>query len=152
MIHQKNISLLLFLTLVGWYLLVFFPVPGLHIDGKAALLSLMGLLLLLLALTLGGYLLRWKYADFPALLVLSLWGYLQFNANWRYWLVKAPPDTVEAYNNYFSGTFRIFPPSEIYTVPDAYHIILGILLFLNLGVVIGRIASPLLKRNKVPAA
>ncbi len=77
---------------------------------------------------------------------------LLFHANWRFWIIEAPPASVESYNNYFSGTFRIFPPSDIHIVPDAYHIIPGILLLANLGVVLVKIASPQLKKNKMTAA
>lgn len=145
----RNLSLVFFLVLFGWYLMVFIqPLPGLLIDGKASLQSVMGLLLLLLALVLGAYLLKWKYADPAALVVLAAWAYLQFNANWLYWFAEAPPDRVQSYNDYFNGTYRIFPPSDIRIVPDAYHFILGVLLFINLGIVLWKIVLPLPKKIK----
>lgn len=147
--HNKYTSLVLFLALFGWYLLVFFPVPGLLIEGTASLAGLMGLLLLLLTIVLAAYLLRWKHADIPALVVLAAWAFLQFNANWRYWFLEAPPGRAASYNTHFSGTFRIFPPSDTHVVPDAYHIILGLLLFANLVMIVLKITRPV--RDKIKA-
>lgn len=88
---------------------------------------------------LAGYLLKWKGADYAGLVVLGLWGYLQFNANWKYLFAEAPKEKIESYYQHFGDTLSFFPESPTYIIPDAYHMVLGILLLTNLVLIITRI-------------
>ena len=134
-----NSKFLVFLVLFLWYSMIFFDIPALTTEGRAELISLYGVLELLLLGILAGYLLRWKGADYAGLIVLGLWGYLQFKANWKYLFAEAPKEKLASYYQHFGNTLRFFPESDTYIIPDAYHIVLGILLLTNLVLILSRI-------------
>lgn len=147
---QRKLTFFLFLVLVFWYALVFFPLSGLLIDGTANLLGPMGILLVLLVFLLVLFAVKWKYAPLAALPILAAWGLLQFNAHWRTWIVETSPERLEPYYQHFRGTWRIFPESALHTVPDLYHFVLGLLIAINLVMVIIQITK-LFSKKKRPA-
>jgi len=131
---MKNgkITLVLFGLLLFWYSLIFVDIPGLTTEGRADIISLMGFLELLLLMVLIAYLIKWKYSDFLYLIILTLWGYLQYQGNWRYLFLRPSNEVLNSYYDHFQGTLRIFPESDKWIVPDAYHIILGLLILVNI--------------------
>lgn len=135
---------LFFIILFAWYSIIFFDVPLLTTEGRANLISIYGLLELLLAIILAGYLLHWKYIHYSALIILGLWGYLQFNANWKYIFTAPSEEKIHSYYQHFEDTLRIFPESNTIIIPDAYHIILGLLLLINIILASGKIINRLL--------
>ena len=144
----KKHAFFLFLALVIWFSLVFFPIDGLLIEGRASLAGPMGILMLLLLLLLGGFVFKWRYTVLAAFPVLAAWGLLQFNAHWRTWITKASPERVEDYNTYFYGTWRIFPESASHTIPDLYHFVLGLLILVNLVFVVNGMVCLFKKKRK----
>lgn len=135
----ENIGLILFAVLFFWFSLVFIGVPRLLIDGHEPLFSLSGLLELGLIIIWVGYLFKWKYTDFLNLFILIIWGYMQYDSHWRYMLFKAPKEIIDSYYQHFYGTLRFFAESETRVVPDAYHIILGVLIVINISIVLVKI-------------
>jgi len=147
-IKLQKVSLLFFIALFIWYSLVFFNIPKLLIAGSINLFSLSSLLELFLVIILLGYFLKWKYSDFFALFILFLWGYLQYAAHWRHLLFKPSKEVLNHYYQFFHGTLRFFPQSDVRIVPDAYHTVLGLLILLNLIMVIYKIILFLKNRNR----
>lgn len=139
--RKYNVGVILFTLLFLWYLIIFINIPGLTIDGKIPFFSLLTLLEFFLIIIAIGYILKWKYTDYAFLFILVLWGYLQFMGNWRYMFVKPPIEKLESYYQYFDGTLRILNISDTYIIPDAYHLILGILILLNIVFVLSKIVS-----------
>ena len=130
----------LFYTLLFlWYSLIFFEIPLLTTDGQAGLISIYGLLELFLVIILVGSLLRWEYIHYFALIVFGFWGYLQFNSNWKYLFIDSSEEKIQSYYQYFDNTLRIFPESETTIIPDAYHMILGVLILINIILVTRKI-------------
>jgi len=88
--HNKLLTLtnLFYILLFLWYSIIFFDIPLLTTDGHARLISIYGLLELFLVIILVGFLLRWKNIHYFGLLILVLWGYLQFNGNWKYLFIE----------------------------------------------------------------
>ena len=66
------------------------------------------------------------------LAVLCVWLLSQFRWHWYYTLFGASEQKLKGYNNCFRGTVRIFPENETRLVPDLYHILLHLLIFLNI--------------------
>jgi hypothetical protein len=144
----QKIGLIFFIILFLWYTLVFFNIPGLLVAGSVDLFSLLSLLELFLVIILVGYFFRWKYTDYFNLFILSIWGYLQYAAHWRYLLFEPSEEILDRYYHYFEGTLRFFAQSQTRIVPDAYHTILGILIYLNLVLVILKIIFSLKNSGK----
>ena len=138
-----DIHLTLYLALFLWYSLIFFPVPRLLVPGTVNVVSLSSLLELFLVIILAGYLLHLKITEYFSLAVLGLWGYLQYEAHWKYLIVPPPPRVLSRYYSYFHGTLRFFPPSPTRLVPDAYHTVLGVLILANLIAVLSAIVERL---------
>ncbi|MEE4197465.1 MAG: hypothetical protein V2I54_07455 [Bacteroidales bacterium] len=135
--HNKRLTLtnLFYILLFLWYSLIFFDIPLLTTEGHANPISMYGLLGLFLAILLVGFLLRWNNIHSFGLLILLLWGFLQFNANWKYLLMKPSEEKIQSYYQHFEHTLRFFPVSDQIIIPDAYHTILGGLLFINIVLV-----------------
>lgn len=133
------ITNLFYVLLFLWYSIIFFDIPLLTTDGHASLISIYGLLELLLAIILVGFLLQWKNIHYFGLLILLLWGYLQFNGNWKYLFIESSEEKIQSYYQHFDNTLRFFPESDTLIIPDAYHIILGVLLLINIVLVIRKI-------------
>ena len=136
--HAKFLSttVLFFILLFLWYSLIFFEIPLLTIDGHASLISLYGILELLLVIILVGLLLDFKYIHFLGLIILGLWGYLQFNGNWKFLFIETSDERIQSYYQHFDNTLRIFPESDTTIIPDAYHTVLALLLFINIVLII----------------
>lgn len=96
--HLSIISLIL---LFSWYTLVFFNIPKLTTEGQAHIFSLLGLLELLLLIVLISYIIKWKYSDFLYLIILTLWGFLQYQGNWRYLFLRPSNEVLNSYSDYF---------------------------------------------------
>lgn len=135
---NNNLTFFAFILLLIWYTLVFFDIPRLTTDGRANLFSLLGLLELLLLIILLINLLKWKYADYVSLPILFLWGFLQYEGNWKNFFNTPTTEVLNSYYKHFHGTLRIFAESENRIVPDAYHIILGLLILLNITLILTR--------------
>jgi hypothetical protein len=103
----------LFITLFLWYSLVFINIPGLLVAGTIDLISLSSLLEFFLIIILLTYIFKWKYADLLNIIILSIWGYLQYQAHWRYLLFIPSKAILDRYYHYFRGTYRFFPVSNI---------------------------------------
>lgn len=143
-------SILLFGLLLLWYSMIFVEIPAITTEGRAGLISPYGLLELLLLGILTGYFLRWKGTDYAGLIVLGLWSYLQYNANWKYLFEEAPKEKLESYYQHFENTLRFFPESDTYIIPDAYHMVLGILLLTNLIITIIKVIQKFCqKKSKI---
>lgn len=125
-----------FILLFLWYSMIFFEIPLLTTSGHAKLISVYGLLELLLIILLVGLILHWKYIHYFVLIILGLWGYLQFNSNWKYLFVEPSKEKIQSYYQHFDNTLRFFPKSDTTIIPDAYHIILGVLLLINFVLII----------------
>ena len=139
--HIKPLTIpnLIYILLFFWYSLIFFDIPLLTTEGHASLISIYGLLELVLAIILIGFLLHWTIMNYFGLLMLVLWGYLQFNGNWKYLFIETSEEKIQSYYEHFDNTLRFFPESEKIIIPDAYHIILGVLLLINTVLVIRKI-------------
>ena len=139
--HKKLLTVtnLVYILLFLWYSIIFFDIPLLTTDGRASLISIYGLLELVLSIILVGLLLHWKYIYYFELLILILWGYLQFNGNWKYLFIETSEERIQSYYQFFDNTLRLFPKSDTMIIPDAYHIILGVLLLTNIVLVIRKI-------------
>jgi len=139
--HNKLLTVtnLIYILLFLWYSIIFFDIPLLTTDGRASLISIYGLLELFLAIILVGFLLHWKNIHYVGLLILVLWGYLQFNGNWKYLFIETSKENIQSYYQHFDNTLRFFPKSDTIIIPDAYHIILGLLLLINIVLVIRKI-------------
>ncbi|MDZ7777197.1 MAG: hypothetical protein U5L09_17060 [Bacteroidales bacterium] len=141
--RNNKSSLFFFIILLIWYSLIFFDIPRLTTEGNASVFSLLGLLEFLLLIVLVAYLKNWKYTDYLNLSILLLWAVLQYQGNWKYFLFPPSTDVLESYYEHFQGTLRILAESETRIIPDAYHIILGLLLLLNIINVVVKIIRDL---------
>jgi hypothetical protein len=124
------------ILLTLWYFIIFIDPTNLTLPGETSIFSMFGLLLLFLLISNVGNVLKWKYIDIFSLLFLSLWSLLQWNAHWKLLIFGASAERVESYNRFFRGTYRLFPESQQYIIPDLYHSLLGALLFTSLVLVI----------------
>jgi hypothetical protein len=149
--HIRSISAPIYLNalLILWFSIIFFDVPLLTIDGHASLISVYGLLALLLLVILAGLVLHWKNIHYFTLVILGLWGYLQFNSNWKYLFVETSQENIQAYYLHFDNTLRFFPESDTKIIPDAYHIILGILLLINIVITIRILIKRIIEQSLV---
>ena len=91
-----------------------------------------GLLELTLILILVTWFLRWKITAFLRLILLIVWGYLQFISHWYGFIFEVSNSQLHRYYALFAGTYRFFPESSTRIIPDAYHMILGLLILINL--------------------
>jgi len=119
-----------FMVLFLWFSLDIIGVPKLV--EAAGVFSLDMLSEIMLAVILIGYLYHWRFTDYLAILFYSIWGFLQYWFHWRYLIFGATSMEIKGYNKAFGSMYHIMPTSDIKIVPDAYHIILHILLVLNL--------------------
>lgn len=62
---------------------------------------------------------------------LSLWLVTQFFSHWYYTIFGASEKKLLAYNRLFSNTYHVIPTSDFIIVPDLYHILLHIFIFIN---------------------
>ena len=62
-----------------------------------------------------------------------------FNGNWKYLFIETSKENIQSYYQHFDNTLRFFPKSDTTIIPDAYHIILGLLLLINIVLVIRKI-------------
>ena len=112
-----------------WYSLIFINTSPLTVKGTENLFSIYGILGLLLIIGLSGHLLNGGFIYLYNLIIFSLWGFFQWNAHWAY-LIKSPSKArVAKYYNHFHNTLRIFPKSKTIMIPDMYHLILHLLIF-----------------------
>ena len=150
MSKMKTVSLILFGLLFAWYSLIFIGVPKLLIEGRGSVLGLEGLLELFLILILSGYFAKWKFTDALNLFVSLIWGYMQYTSHWKS-LFGAPVSDmqIKRYYQYFSGTLRIFPESSTVIIPDAYHMILDLLLLINICLSVTKIIQCFILKNDI---
>ena len=64
--------------------------------------------------------------------VLILWMTAQFFCHWFYTIFGVSEKKLSGYNKCFQNTIRLMPLSEKRLVPDLYHIVLHLLIFLNI--------------------
>lgn len=64
--------------------------------------------------------------------VLVFWLVVQYFCHWHYTIFGATPEKIRGYNQCFEGTLCIVPRREERLIPDFYHIVLHVLIFLNL--------------------
>jgi hypothetical protein len=69
---------------------------------------------------------------FLSLVVLLIWGGMQFWVHWRWVFVSVTEKNLAWYNRVFGNTFRIFPVSPSKMIPDFYHLILHLLIVVTL--------------------
>jgi hypothetical protein len=125
----EKISLIAFISLLLWFSLDLIGVPG--FVTRDNLFSLSGVWEAILLIILVASIRKWKYSDFLALLIVAIWGYLQYDSHWRAFLFGESERWLEGYYRFFEGMYRFFPISQTRAIPDAYHTILGLLIVVN---------------------
>ena len=139
--RQLPIFLSLLLLLL-WYVAGLFGVPGLinptFGTGQSAYNLAAGGLGIFLLLGLVGYWLELKYIDLIMVNVLMIWLYLQFMLHWLGFFRPPAPDVVSAYYDYYGGSYLI-PQDLSRTVPNAYFLLLHLLLIVTFGQVLFRL-------------
>jgi hypothetical protein len=118
--------------LLAWFAILFVDPSRLTLPGSPGLVSEYRFLLGVLLLCNAAFFARLRFASAAALPLLGLWSILQWQAHWGMALRPPDPDRIERYNAFFRGTWRILPESSLRIVPDAYHMVLGLLLLLGL--------------------
>ena len=93
------------------------------IDGVWWLIFLFLATLFIIKDTIGKYLLT---------LFIFLWLIIEYFSHWHYTLFGASDKKINAYNQFFSETYHIIPPSNTVVIPDFYHIVLHIFILLTL--------------------
>lgn len=105
--------------------------------GKVLLVEGMGIkswefvMLCLYSIALIAYYYYQPVGKWVLLSILALWFTVQFFCHWHYTLFGVSEKKLKEYNECFKETFRLIPISEKRLVPDLYHIVLYILIFLN---------------------
>ncbi len=64
------------------------------------------------------------------IIIFGLWGFLQWNAHWKFLFLKIKSQKIHSYYNHFKGTLRIIPELENQIIPDLYHIVLHLLILI----------------------
>ena len=135
-LHLVSLSLLAI-----WFVLVFFDVYPLTLDGTISLISPYGLLLLFLVISLVGISFKWAMANVFTFFYTGYWLYLQWGAHWKMVILGASEDRVAYYNDFFHGTMRLFSESSVQIVPDLYHTVLGVLILITFVLTIVKILN-----------
>lgn len=126
---MKNLTIIFYSLLCGWFVLGYCG-TSLTIQVEITQFSVATILLFFLLLGLFGYIRKWKYNDLSALSVVVIWGINQYYEHWQPLFFGSSPERVRRYYNYFKGTVRIFPEEQNRIVPDVYHIVFGLLIFI----------------------
>ncbi|MCF8308858.1 MAG: hypothetical protein K9I68_07620 [Bacteroidales bacterium] len=129
---RDTITFVPLLLLALWYSLIFWDPSRLTVGDPPDLISIYTLLMVFLIISIGGKLLRWKYADHFSALYLTAWAILQWQAHWQAYFFGASSEKINGYNSYFSGTYRLSEVSGQQVIPDMYHTVMGILLAITL--------------------
>ncbi len=69
----------------------------------------------------------------PLTLFIFVWLVSQYFSHWHYTLFGASDKKINAYNQFFSETYHIIPPSHTVVIPDFYHIVLHIFILSTLS-------------------
>ena len=137
MTRLSKVSLAFYVALLLWFTLDLIGVP--RLVARDSVFGVYGLWEAVLIAFFVGYLLRWKYTDFPAGVFIAAWGYLQYNSHWRGFLFGASERQIAGYYRFFAGMVRLFPASQARVIPDAYHTVLGLLIAVNLVLIVVKI-------------
>lgn len=130
--NKKIIPHIPFFLLTIWYSIIFWDPGRLTVGEAPDLISIYGLLMAFLVISLLGKIFRWVHTDYFTTLYLVAWGILQWQAHWQDFFMGAPKNQVAAYNSHFSGTYRIMEPSATQIIPDLYHTVMGVLLAISI--------------------
>ena len=110
-------------VLIGWYGLLYVGVPRLcgrvRLGEREDLLNHLLLVALLLDFALQVF--RWTYAGGGMVLILVVWGALQFRAHWLPYLRGASQTEVQSYYQTFGGNLYLWRRRGDRILPDAYH-------------------------------
>ncbi len=116
--------------LIGWYGLLYVGVPRfcgrVRFDEREDLLN--HLLLVALLLDLALQITGWTYADIGMLIILVVWGALQFRAHWLPYLRGASTQQVRSYYRAFGDNLYLFRNTGNRILPDAYHTVMHVLM------------------------
>ncbi len=116
--------------LLGWYGLLYIGLPRfcgrVRFDEPDDLLYhlLLAALLLDVGLQVGG----WTYAGIGMLIILIVWGALQFRAHWLPYLRGASMQDVQRYYRAFGDNLYLFRHTGDRILPDAYHTVMHFLM------------------------
>lgn len=64
------------------------------------------------------------------IIIFGLWGFLQWNAHWRFLFFQTKLSKIESYYKHFKGTLRIIPELENQIILDLFHIVLHLLILI----------------------
>lgn len=142
-----NISRITFFLCTIWFTLDLIGIPGFVV--RDDLFSLAGLLEAGLLILCIGYVRHWKYTDYPAILILILWGYFQYAAHWQYYFLGASADQIKRYNKFYTGMYHFFSQSSTKIIPDAYHTVLAGLIILNIAIIVIKFISRIKAVNRL---
>lgn len=144
--NKKLISLVALILLTSWYSLIFWDPSRFTVGDSPGIVSIYGLLMVFLVISVVGKLLGWKYIDHFSALYLAAWAILQWQAHWQAFFLGAPKQKIAGYNSYFSGTFRFSEASGDKLIPDLYHTVLGVLLAIALIITLYNVGS-IIRKN-----
>jgi hypothetical protein len=106
------------LNFVGWAMLV----------EAETLFSLAGLMMGVLAALILAGLMRARFAALFVILAHAIWAALQIETHWSTYLMPATQSKLAWYERVWGENWHLLPPAPGYTVPDAYHTILFVLI------------------------
>lgn len=131
-IKKKSLTLIPLLLLTVWYSIIFWDPVSLTVGDPPELMSIYGLLMVLLIISIAGKIISWKYTDHFTALYLTAWAILQWQAHWEAFFLGASSTKIDGYNSYFSETYRFSEASVDQLIPDLYHTVLGVLIVITL--------------------
>jgi hypothetical protein len=118
----EKINQITFLLLLLWFTLDLIGITG--FITQDSLLSLSGawetILLIILVMTI----LKWKYADFSALLIVTIWDIFNMIPIGELFFSVNPKDGLK-------GMYRFFPVSKTRVIPEAYHTVCRLIILVN---------------------
>jgi hypothetical protein len=132
-IKSRKISLILAFILLAWFTL---DMTGLSF-GKVEIVTsafvdepIDALFLIIYAGSVLLYAFKEKFGRRMFSIVLLFWAFIQGR------MYVGSGEMIASYNDYFSGTHRILPPSDVFLIKDTYHLALDFLILANIVLLI----------------
>lgn len=145
---MKKLAIIFYLILCGWFMLIYFGTRLTYIV-KITDFGISTILLPFLLVGLFGYMRKWKYNDVLAFSVVMVCGFEQYNQHWGPMFFGTSPEKIRRYNEYFTGTLRIFPVNPNRVVPDVFHTVLGLLIAVCLILLLANIIVLFTRQFKI---